>query len=94
MIPISLSIGLVQALGQPDTAIRIFTGISFPKSLASIFCARLIVSMFPNLQRSVPGHAIIFTISSRSEPIGVPFFARAFSILPSKEGCICGISRA
>ena len=29
MIPISLSIGLVQAFGQPDTAIRILTGITF-----------------------------------------------------------------
>ena len=32
IIPISFSIGLVQAFGHPDMAIRIFTGISLPNN--------------------------------------------------------------
>jgi hypothetical protein len=84
--------GLVQALGHPDIAIRIFTGISFPNRSASIFPARLMVSIFANLHRSVPGQAMMLTISSRSDPMGVPFFARFFSILASDAGRTCGIS--
>jgi hypothetical protein len=67
----------VQALGQPDRAIRILTGISLPKSFLSIFFAMLIVSMLANLHRSIPGQAMILTISSFSDPIGVPFFSSA-----------------
>ena len=93
MTPISLSMGLVQAFGQPDRAMRIFTGISFPNNFLSIFLARLIVSIFANLQRSTPGHAMIFTISSFSEPTGVSFFARAFSTFFSSTGLTCGISK-
>src|SRR5512136_891638 len=72
IIPISLSIGLVQAFGQPDIAIRIFTGISLPNNFLSIFFARPIVLILANLHRSIPGQAIILTTSSLSEPMGVP----------------------
>jgi hypothetical protein len=73
MIPISLSMGLVQAFGQPDIAILIFTGISLPNNLSSIFFARAIVSILAYLHRSIPGHAVTLTTSSRSDPKGVPF---------------------
>ncbi|MCK7508004.1 MAG: hypothetical protein MZV70_30735 [Desulfobacterales bacterium] len=40
MTPISLSMGLVQAFGQPDRAMRIFTGISFPNNFVIKFSGK------------------------------------------------------
>ena len=76
MIPISLSIGLVHPLGHAEIAMRILTGISFPKRRRSISLARDKESIFAKTQRSIPGHEVIFTISSRSEPTGVPVSER------------------
>ena len=91
-MPISFKSGLVQAFGQADMEIRIFTGISLPKSLASMERASDIESMLAKMHRSFPGHAITFTTSSRSEPRGVLLSARSPAIASRSAWFICGIS--
>ena len=73
--------GLMHAFGQPeDGDPHLDRHISLPKSFVSINLARWMVFILANLHRSVPGQATILTISSCSEPMGVPFLSKAFPV--------------